>query len=129
MFQGAISQGNCPALALCGVNVVVVKTKPVIPLHDKCDYDCFWATWMKIEPCSGFAPMEWQNFVGPCLVYRPDGQDFSVDDADIIHDFLGGVLDGYGDGLDPFTQLNAKNFQRFKRESMKDRSELRDVNI
>ena len=86
----------------------MVKTKPLIPLNDKGDYDCFWALWMKIEVDSSFPPMEWQNYVRPCLAYRPDGQDFSVKDADIIHDFLGNMLDCYGDGplFNPYKMLN-----------------------
>lgn len=131
MFRGVTNQGNCPALALCGINVIVAKTEPVIPFNDRGDYDCTWATRMKIEPDSGFAPMQWQQYVGPCLVYRPDGQDFSVDDADIIHDFLGMVLDCYGDGpeFDPSTMLNVENFQSHKRECMEFRPSLSDVNI
>ena len=30
-------------------------------------------SWFMIEPSSGFAPMEWQSFVGPVLIWRPGG--------------------------------------------------------
>lgn len=117
MFTECSPNGNSPALALCGLPLVVQKVEPVNSLFDRSDYDNHMATWLMIEPSSGFAPPEWQSYVGPVLVYRPGGLDFSSDDNNVTNEFLGALLDMYGDGpgFDPMTWLNQSFFQEFVR--------------
>lgn len=117
MFQNSRKnlRGNAPAMALCGLPLVVKKTTPRKRLGDRADYDNQWATWLMIEPNSGFAPAEWQSGVGPVLVYRPSGKIFSADDMDATNEFLSSLLDAYGDGpeFNPRTWINPDFFRNF----------------
>ena len=130
MFTECSPNGNSPALALCGLPLVVQKVEPGNRLSYQSDYDNHMATWLMIEPSSGFAPPEWQSYVGPVLVYRPGGLDFSSDDNDVTNEFLGNLLDKYGDGpgFDPMTWLNQSFFQEFVRWDMI-RKNLKHLNI
>lgn len=119
LFQNNLPQGNCAAMALCGLPLIVKKTKPRRRLGDQGDYDNVWATWLMIDPRSGLAPPEWQSYVGPVYVYRPSGSaDLSADDMDVTNEFLSALLDCYGDGPDfnPREMLNPEFFSQFVQE-------------
>ena len=110
MFANVSSNGNAPAMALCGVPLVVQQTQPINRLVHQADYDCQHATWLMIEPISGLAPPRWQSFVGPVIVYRPGGQDLGLDDMDLLIEFVSGVLEHYDAG-----ELAPQRFQEYKR--------------
>ena len=113
MFQ-CDRRGNALVLALCGLPIMVKKVKPYVRLREREDYDNQWATWMMIDPRSGFAPPEWQSYVGPVLVYRPGGFEYSYDDVNVTNDFVSALFDQYPDGpdFDPSTWLNEEFFQK-----------------
>lgn len=117
MFAECSARGNAPVFTLCGLPLMVEKVKPYKPLAEGYQRDNQWATWMMIEPHTGFAPAEWVGGVGPVLVYRPRGLDFGPDDALVINDFLSGLLDMYSNGpeFNPSTWLNKTFFQNFVR--------------
>jgi len=46
----------------------------------------------------GFAPVEWQQNVGPVLVFRTDGVDMTPSDLYDEADLVCKVLDRFGDG-------------------------------
>ena len=52
---------------------------------------------MMIEPVSGFAPPQWQAYIGPVVVWRPDGAVSSHDMA-LLNDYLSELLDRYSEG-------------------------------
>ena len=112
LFRDNNNRGNSPAMALCGLPLIVKQTTPRRRLQEPVDYDNQWATWLMIEPMSGLAPPKWQSYVGPVLVYRPNALDLSVDDMVVIHDFLYELMDCYGDGPDfePQSELNPDSF-------------------
>ena len=49
-----------PVPALLGIQVYLTRVKPRSDLVERADFDNQWATWMMIEPVSGFAPPQWQ---------------------------------------------------------------------
>ena len=71
---------------------------------------------MMVDVHSGFAPPEWQSFVGPVLAYRPqhhhllgsqksifqsDIQHFNKLDGEIVWDFMLGVMEHFGEDKIP----------------------------
>ena len=85
---------------LLGFPLHVSRVEPRSKLAERIDFDNQWATWMMIEPVSGFAPPQWQAHVGPVVVWRPDadGGAVSSQDMKLFHDFLSTALDRYSDG-------------------------------
>lgn len=111
MFTECNPNGNAPALALCDCPLVV-------KMVGERSGDNQWATWMMIDPVSGFAPPMWQTNVGQTLVYRPGGKDLGRDDMCSINEFLGDLLDHYGEkDFDPRSWLNPEWFCRYIRSS------------
>ena len=58
------------------------------------DYDNRWATWMMIDPQSGFAPLAWQGQIGPVLVLREDGS-LTSDDILVMTNWVSDMLDDW----------------------------------
>jgi hypothetical protein len=70
---------------------------------------------MLVDVHSGFAPPEWQSYVGPILAYRPqhhhflgtqigdqsDVQHFNSLDGEIVWDFMSNILDRFGEAQIP----------------------------
>ncbi len=90
------------------------------------------ATWLMINPATGFAPAEWQRGVGNVIVARADGEALEVKTLGALTDYISDILDAFGDGagvaqkyynrdrLDRFIEDHIKmqqNFQRFKGKS------------
>lgn len=126
MFSRHGMQGNAPALAMCGVPIVVEQTqhRGSRKLRERPDYDCQFATWLMIDPKSGFAPDKWQSWVGPVVVYRPGGLDFGSDDINVLTQWVSTLLDYYSEpGFDYTKWLTPKRFQKFKEDWIEDKRE------
>ena len=99
LFEGIDPKaGTCPVLALAGAPVVVRRLAAPECCTQRRDFDNKWATMFHIHPVSGFAPMSWQSWVGPVVVYRADGGDLTKDDVSVLWDFVSRLIDRYGDG-------------------------------
>lgn len=105
----------CPVPRLCGIPLMVAKMQPFVKLGDQGDYDNQWATYLMIDPKSGFAPLEWQSYVGPVVAYRDDGEDFSCQDMSMLNNYLSALLDRYPEGNVTGRDLTPQAFQRFQR--------------
>ena len=91
-------EGTCPVPALLGVPLCIVKTPTNLPSNaERQRFDNQWATWLNIDPATGFAGFEWQSFVGSVMIYRPGGEDISRTDLFILIDAVAGILDKFGD--------------------------------
>lgn len=55
------------------------------------------ATWLNIDPQSGFAPDKWQGGIGTVIVAAADGKPLSVDTLGAIVDYVSVILDVFGD--------------------------------
>ena len=83
-----------PISRMIGIQLCVAKVDPLNEvLTDRADFDNQFATYLLIDPTSGFAPARWQSFVGPVVVWRASREPFSADDAFLVHDFLSALLD------------------------------------
>ena len=81
-----------PVPGLLDIPLRVTRVKPLSDLVGN-----QWATWMMIEPVSGFAPPHWQSHVGPVVVWQPNGAVSSHDMA-LLNDFLSMLLLRYSEG-------------------------------
>jgi len=57
------------------------------------------ATWLMIDPTSGFAPSEWQGGIGTVIVARADMEPLDTSTLGAITDYVSDILDAFGDGL------------------------------
>ena len=57
------------------------------------------ATWLMIDPATGFAPAEWQGGVGNVIVARADGKPLETKTLGAITDYISNILDAFGDGV------------------------------
>ena len=125
MFE---ESGNSPVMERCGIPLVIKKVKPKSKLTHQAEYDNQWATWCMIDTVYGMAPMEWQKGVGPVLIYRPGGLNFNDSDMDIVGDYLGHLLDCFGD--DPehaHRMMTPTAFQEFKNNLIQCREENQNL--
>jgi hypothetical protein len=112
LFEGIDStQGTCPVLAMVGAPVVVRRLEAPPVCRQRDDFTNTWATMFNIKPDDGFAPMSWQAWVGPAVVYRADGGDLTEGDVYVLWDLVMRLADMYSEGLGR-SCLNGTSLQR-----------------
>ena len=84
-----------------GTPFAVVKTTPCVE-NDVDGNVNLHATYMNIDLEVGFAPDEWQENVGPVLIFRTDGVDFSESDWDAAVNLVSNTLDMFGEDVPNF---------------------------
>ncbi len=90
------------------------------------------ATWLMINPATGFAPAEWQRGVGNVIVARADREALETKTLGALTDYISDIMDAFEDGtgaaqkyynrdrLDRFIEDHIKmqqDFQRFQGKS------------
>ena len=131
-----VNFGNTPVLNRCGFPLIIVRYPDNRQKRPRSHYDNQFGTYMLINVHSGFAPPEWQSYVGPVLAYRPQTEDqyvqhFSSLDFEIVWDFLSGILDQFGEDEIPvagrdfrfeklrdFTKNYCLNYQGTKKQNI-----------
>ena len=116
--QLLVDETPCPVPRLCGIPLMVAKVRPFIELGDRSTYDNQWATYLLISPESGFAPPEWQSYVGPVVAYRDDEEDFCWGDMLILNSYLSSLLDRYSEGEVRQHDMTPQAYQRFKAKEL-----------
>mmetsp|Transcript_65972 Transcript_65972/g.136604 ORF Transcript_65972/g.136604 Transcript_65972/m.136604 type:complete len:257 (-) Transcript_65972:214-984(-) len=108
-----------PISVKLGFPLHVTRVQARSKLSDRAEFDNQWATYMLIDPRSGFAPDEWQSFVGPVVVWRPEG-DVSSDDVSLLNDFVSDLLNGpYCEGtLEPDRDLTPAAWARHRERTL-----------
>lgn len=61
------------------------------------DTDNQHATWLMIDPGSGFAPPAWQGGIGSVHVARPDRSPLTTEILAGIVDYVSDILDAFGE--------------------------------
>jgi hypothetical protein len=116
MFSKAPKQGMAPVCALLGVPLMIIRQDPDVKLAERSHYDNQWTTWFMIDVESGFAPAEWQAYIGPTLLYRPGGADFTPYDCALLNDAMSTLLDKFGaETINQKEHMTPAWFQGFKR--------------
>lgn len=95
------------------------------------------ATWLMIDPVTGFAPAEWQGRVGNVIVARADTEALDTATLAAVTDYISDILDAFGNGagaarkyydrgrLDRFIASHLKmqqDFKKFQEQSFVDGS-------
>ncbi|KUJ17287.1 uncharacterized protein LY89DRAFT_561412, partial [Mollisia scopiformis] len=83
-----------PITAKFGYPLVMSRLVENLPLGQ--DTENHHATWLNIDPESGFAPPHWQGGIGTVLVAAADGSPFDTETLGAITDYIGIILDNFG---------------------------------
>lgn len=89
---------SSPVLQMCSYPVKIAKVEPYTKLVERVDYDNQMATYLMVDSVSGFAPSNWQSYVGSVVIYRPGGKPLSTDVVSVLHEYMSDLLDQFGDG-------------------------------
>ncbi|KAK0117547.1 hypothetical protein ONS95_011885 [Cadophora gregata] len=71
------------------------------------------ATWLNINPTTGFAPDNWQGGIGTVVVAAADGKPLSVPVLSAITDYVSEILDAFGDGGVPTARYSKPRLDKF----------------
>ncbi|KAJ5046771.1 uncharacterized protein L3040_003998 [Drepanopeziza brunnea f. sp. 'multigermtubi'] len=66
------------------------------------------ATWLNIDPQSGFAPPHWQGGIGTVVVASADGKPLTVATLSAVTDYVSLILDKFGDGAGAPTAMYSR---------------------
>jgi len=68
-----------------------------------------YATWINIDPKTGFAPEQWRNSIGDVIVACADGTDLDKATFEAIMNYVSDILDAFSDNLPraPFYKRDA----------------------
>ena len=92
-----LSSGNSPVFERYGVPLVVARV-PCDRSKDRAQYDNQVATYLRINTQNGIAPMTWQSYVGPVVIFRAGGKPFSDLDLEVVWEVITNLIERYGDG-------------------------------
>lgn len=56
------------------------------------------ATWLNIDPVSGFAPEYWHGGIGDVVVAKADKSAMTPDELGGVVDYVSAILDAFGEG-------------------------------
>ncbi|KAJ6588788.1 hypothetical protein B0H19DRAFT_922068 [Mycena capillaripes] len=105
----------CPVSAKIGLPIVIYRHLKENPLSMRRDpgLDNQKATYLMIDPESGFALPEWQMCVGSVTVMRKDGKPLTLESIETIWMYHDHLLDLFGDGATPRRTLTGDGFKKY----------------
>ncbi|KAF8861236.1 hypothetical protein BDZ45DRAFT_282417 [Acephala macrosclerotiorum] len=77
------------------------------------------ATWLNIDPESGFAPADWQGGIGTVIAAAADGSPLSTGVLGAITDYVSNILDRFGDGGVPRDMYKRAKLDTFIEQQLK----------
>ncbi|KAJ7228475.1 hypothetical protein GGX14DRAFT_413327 [Mycena pura] len=81
---------------------------------NRADLDCQIATYLAIDPDSGFAPPQWQSHVGSVVVARKDKKPLSMQHLEGFWMYNDAILDEFGNGsINTQDWYSRANFERW----------------
>jgi len=90
------SKQPLPITTKFGYPLVMARLVENLPRGQETDNQ--HATWLNIDPEIGFAPAHWQGGIGDVIVANADGSPLSLDTLSAITDYVGDILEAFGDG-------------------------------
>ena len=111
---------------------------PLLVQHPECESargeltDNQHATWLMIDPTTGFAPPEWQSGVGKgnVVVARADGEKLETATLAAITDYISDILDAFGDGLGAAQKYyNRGRLDKFMADHLKMQQEFKQFQL
>ncbi|KAJ7481653.1 hypothetical protein FB451DRAFT_133796 [Mycena latifolia] len=112
----------CPVSAQVGLPLVIYRHLRADPSSMDRDpgLDNQRATFLMIDPESGFAPPEWQMCVGSVTVMRQDGKPLTRQSIETIWMYHNRLLDLFGDGATPRRMMTREGFINYCRNYKED---------
>ncbi|KAJ6589977.1 hypothetical protein DFH09DRAFT_976520 [Mycena vulgaris] len=90
------------------------------------DLDCQIATFLAINPRTGFAPPEWQSHIGSVIVARKDKKPLSMQHLEGFWMYNDAILDEFSNGgIDERVWYTRSNYERWWAEYCKNARETR----
>jgi hypothetical protein len=86
---------SIPLMERLGYPLVMRRTH--YNLHRSPDTDNQHATWLNINPSTGWAPDAWQHSIGNVIVANPDKTPLTSDTLAAITDYVSDILDVFGE--------------------------------
>ena len=88
------------------------------------------ATWLMIDPSTGFAPMEWQSRVGNVIVARADGGALETSTLGAITDYISDIMEAFGDGMGaPTKYYNRSRLDKFIADHLKMQQDYKNFQL
>lgn len=114
-----------------GFPLRITRVLPRSKLTGRADFDNQLVTYMMLELRSGFAPMSWQSYVGPAVVWRESGAPFSSDDMILLDQFISDLLERYSEQeVSPRRDITPSAWAKFRdRSGMMDDSDAWNINL
>ncbi|KAF8190350.1 hypothetical protein K438DRAFT_2018688 [Mycena galopus ATCC 62051] len=105
----------CPVSAQVGLPIVMYRHLKQDPLKMRPDarLDNQKATYLMIDPESGFAPPQWQSCVGSVTVMRKDGKPLTKQAIETIWMYHDHILDLFGNGSTPHRAMTSEAFNKY----------------
>lgn len=103
-----------PISELIGIPLNITKIEPHDSKLEGEALDNFFARNFMVSPDTLLAPLPWQVSIGPVIVWRPDREPFSADDACLIHGFINDLVNS-GSGVKSQAAITPELFQEYKR--------------
>jgi hypothetical protein len=75
--------------------------------------DNMHATWLNIDPVSGFAPEYWQGGIGDVIVAKADKSALTPDELREVVDYVSVILDAFGEGEMPLEMYKRSRLDQF----------------
>jgi hypothetical protein len=75
--------------------------------------DNMHATWLNIDPVSGFAPEYWQGGIGDVIVAKADKSALTPDELREVVDYVSVILDAFGEGETPLEMYKRSRLDQF----------------
>jgi hypothetical protein len=95
---------------MCGIPLALMRAKHGLQkLPRSAELDNQAATYLMIDPATGFAPADWQWNIGEVTVFRRDGKPFTNGHFWVLWDLLSCALEDYGDSVPP-AKIRARYF-------------------
>ncbi|KAI9052185.1 hypothetical protein LZ554_003545 [Drepanopeziza brunnea f. sp. 'monogermtubi'] len=95
-----------PVTVKFGLPLVMYREMEGLPRGQETDNQ--HATWLNIDPHSGFAPPYWQGGIGTVVVASADGKPLTVATLSAVTDYVSLILDKFGDGAGAPTAMYSR---------------------
>jgi hypothetical protein len=119
---------SSPLHVPCLIDIPLVIHRVGTQSANQADLDCQIATYLNIDPETGFASPEWLSHVGTCVVARKDRKPLSVEHLELVWMYMDKILDYFGEedvtGVRKF--YTRKSFEKFEKGYKRDMMQNQD---
>ncbi len=87
------------------------------------------ATWLMIDPATGFAPAEWQSGLGNVVIARADGKALETATLGAITDYISDIMEAFENGVGAAQRYyNRERLDKYIADHLKMQQEFKSFN-